>query len=127
MSYPKDFIWGVATSAGQIEGGWNEDGRTPSVWDTFAEKPGKIFRGETPHIACDSYHRYARDIENMKKLGVNSYRMSIAWSRVMPQGTGAVNDKGLDYYKRVLTGLREAGIMPNVTLYHGDLPQVLEE
>ena len=127
MPYPKNFIWGVATSAGQIEGGWNEDGRTPSVWDTFAEKPGKIFRGETPHIACDSYHRYDRDIENMKKLGVDSYRMSIAWSRVLPQGTGAVNEKGLDYYKRVLTGLREAGIMPNVTLYHWDLPQVLEE
>lgn len=127
MAFPKDFIWGVATSAGQIEGGWNEDGRTPSVWDTFSEKPGKIFCGQKPHIACDSYHRYQRDIENMKKLGVDSHRLSISWSRVLPQGTGALNDAGVDYYKRVFTAMREAGIMPNVTLYHWDLPQVLED
>ena len=127
MTFSKDFIWGVATSAGQIEGGWDADGRTPSIWDTFSEKPGKIFHGETPHIACDSYHHYLRDIRNMKDLGVNSYRMSISWSRVLPQGTGPLNQAGLDYYKRVFTALREADILPNVTLYHWDLPQVLEE
>ena len=100
MPFPKNFIWGTATSAGQIEGGVWDDGRTPSIWDTFAAKPGKTHNGDTPVVACDSYHRFFdRDLPNLKALGVNSYRMSIAWSRVMPQGIGQLNDKGMDYYK----------------------------
>jgi len=102
MSFPKNFLWGTATSAAQIEGGAFEDGRTASIWDTFSKKEGKIFNQETPTIACDSYHRYMRDISNLVKLGVNSYRFSICWSRVMPDGTGRINPKGLDYYKKVL-------------------------
>ena len=88
MAFPKDFLWGTATSAGQIEGGVTADGRTPSIWDTMAKKPGKIFGGHTPEIACDSYHRFDRDLQNLCDLGVNSYRMSISWSRVMPNGIG---------------------------------------
>lgn len=127
MPFSKDFIWGVATSAGQIEGAAELDGRKPSIWDTFSRTPGKVFGGQTPDIACDSYHRYMRDIDNLKKLGVDSYRMSISWSRVLPDGKGKLNDAGLDYYKRVFNALLENGIMPNVTLYHWDLPQALED
>ena len=127
MPFPKGFIWGTATSAGQVEGGALEGGRTPSIWDTFAEKQGKIADGTTPAVACDSYNRFDRDLENLVRLGVDSYRMSISWSRVLPQGTGALNPIGVDYYKRCMTKLLEHGIMPNVTLYHWDLPQVLED
>lgn len=127
MSFPKDFIFGVATSAGQIEGGAFDDGRSPSIWDVFAAKPGKTFNGCLPTIACDSYHRFDRDLKNLCDLGVDSYRMSISWSRVLPDGVGKLNDKGMDYYKRVFESLNEHGIMPNVTLYHWDLPQVLED
>lgn len=125
--YSKDFLWGLATSAGQVEGAAKEDGRTPSIWDAFAEKPGKIFNGETPEVACDSYHLFDRDVAMLKQIGVNSYRMSISWSRVLPQGVGTLNPKGLDYYKSCFEKLLEAGIRPNITLYHWDLPQVLEE
>lgn len=100
MPFPKDFLWGCATSAGQIEGGAFEDGRTASIWDTFAAKPGKTFGGETPTVACDSYHKFDRDLRNMKALGLNAYRMSISWSRVLPDGTGQLNQKGMDYYRR---------------------------
>lgn len=127
MAFPKNFVWGASTSATQVEGGAAEDGRTPSIWDTFAQKPGKIFQGQTPAVACDSYHQYRRDIGNLKKLGVNSYRMSISWSRVLPGGTGALNPAGMDYYRRIFEELQQAGITPNVTLYHWDLPQVLED
>lgn len=127
MAFPKDFLWGTATSAGQIEGGYLQDGRTPSIWDEFSKKPGKIFNNETPSIACDSYNRYMEDINNLILLGVNSYRFSISWSRVMPDGTGKINQKGLDYYKKIIDELRKNNITPNVTLYHWDLPQVLEE
>ncbi len=127
MSFPKHFLWGTATSAGQVEGGAFDDGRTPSIWDTFAATPGKTHDGELPTIACDSYHYFDRDVRNLANLGVNSYRMSISWSRVLPQGTGAVNDRGLDYYKRAFESLLQNGITPNVTLYHWDLPQVLED
>ena len=125
--FPKDFIWGVATSAGQIEGGALQDGRGKSIWDVFAETPGKIFGGHTPSVACDSYNRFDRDLEMLKFLGVDSYRLSMSWSRVLPEGTGKINDKGMDYYKRIFEKLLEAGIKPNVTLYHWDLPQALEE
>ena len=125
--FPKDFIWGVATSAGQIEGGALQDGRGKSIWDVFAETPSKIFGGHTPSVACDSYNRFDRDLEMLKFLGVDSYRLSMSWSRVLPEGTGKLNDKGMDYYKNVFEKLLEAGIKPNVTLYHWDLPQALEE
>ena len=105
MPFPKDFVWGVSTSAGQIEGAAELDGRKPSIWDTFSRMPGKVFGGQTPDIACDSYHRYMRDIDNLKKLGVDSYRMSISWSRVLPNGKGKLNEAGLDYYKRVFDAL----------------------
>ncbi len=127
MPFPKSFLWGTATSAGQIEGGAMDDGRTLSIWDTFAAKPGKTHGGITPAVACDSYHRFDRDLQNMVDLGVDSYRLSISWSRVLPQGVGQLNDKGMDYYKRVFNGLLNRGITPNVTLYHWDLPQVLED
>ena len=128
MPFPKDFIFGVATSAAQIEGAAREDGRTPSIWDVFAETPGKTFQGETPAVACDSYHRFFdRDLPSLKALGVDSYRLSISWSRVMPEGIGPLNPKGVDYYRRVFEALLENSIIPNVTLYHWDLPQVLED
>ncbi len=128
MPFPKNFIFGTATSAGQIEGAAREDGRTPSIWDVFAETPGKTFRGETPAVACDSYHRFFdRDLPSLKALGVDSYRMSISWSRVMPEGIGPLNPKGVDYYRCVFEALLENNIIPNVTLYHWDLPQVLED
>ena len=128
MPFTKNFIFGTATSAGQIEGGAFEDGRTASIWDTFARVPGKIFNDQTPDVACDSYHRFFdRDLANLKALGVDSYRMSISWSRVLPEGVGALNQKGVDYYRRVFEALLENNIIPNVTLYHWDLPQVLED
>ena len=127
MPFPKSFLWGTATSAGQIEGAAFDDGRTPSIWDTFAQKPGKTHNGDLPTIACDSYHRFDRDLESLCNLGVNSYRLSISWSRVMPNGVGQLNEKGMDYYKRVFEALNSHGIIPNVTLYHWDLPQVLED
>ena len=123
----KDFLWGVSTSAGQIEGAVSQDGRTPSIWDTFSKIPGKIVNDHTPDIACDSYNRFDRDLESLKFLGVNTYRFSISWSRVLPDGTGKLNPKGVDYYKRMVEKLNNAGIIPNVTLYHWDLPQVLED
>ena len=127
MPFPKNFIWGTATSAGQIEGGAFEDGRTPSIWDAHAAKPGKIHNNDTPTVACDSYHKFDRDLKNLIGLGVNSYRFSISWSRVLPNGVGQLNDKGMDYYKRMIEQLNQNGIAPNITLYHWDLPQVLEE
>ena len=127
MAFPKNFLWGTATSAGQIEGGALDDGRTPSIWDTLATKPGRIHNNSTPAVACDSYHKFDRDLKNLIDLGVNSYRFSISWSRVMPNGVGPLNDKGMDYYKRVIERLNKNNIAPNVTLYHWDLPQVLED
>ena len=109
MAFPKNFLWGTATSAGQIEGGVLSDGRTPSIWDTMAQKPGKIFGGHTPEIACDSYHQFDRDLKNLCDLGVNSYRLSISWSRVMPNGTGEVNQAGIDYYRRAFEALLQKG------------------
>lgn len=126
MNYPKDFLWGVSTAAAQIEGGASDDGRSPSIWDIFAQKH-KVVNAKYFPTTCNSYHLFARDLENLKKLGVNSYRMSISWSRVLPEGKGKLNTKGIDYYKQVFDGLLSAGIQPNVTLYHWDLPQVLEE
>jgi len=127
LDFPKDFVWGAATASYQIEGAVREDGRGPSIWDTFSHTPGKVFGNHNGDVACDSYHRYGEDIALLKQLGVKAYRFSIAWPRIYPQGTGEVNPKGLDYYRRVIDGLLEAGIEPCVTLYHWDLPQALQD
>ena len=124
---PEGFAWGVATSSYQIEGAVAEDGRQPSIWDTFSHTPGKVACGATGDLACDHYHRWRDDIEIMKKLGVDAYRFSIAWPRVVPLGEGPVNPAGLAFYDRLVDALLEAGITPYPTLYHWDLPQALQD
>lgn len=124
---PKDFIWGAATAAYQIEGAWNEDGKGESVWDRFAHTPGKIKNNDNGDIACDSYRRYPEDIALLQKLNLKSYRFSISWPRIQASGSGAANAKGLDYYKRLTDALLAAGIRPMATLYHWDLPQALQD
>ncbi|MFC9271632.1 GH1 family beta-glucosidase [Streptomyces zhihengii] len=123
---PHDFAWGTATSAYQIEGAVAEDGRSPSIWDTFSHTPGKIDNDDHGDTACDHYHRWREDIALMKELGTNAYRFSAAWPRVVPGGDGPVNDRGLDFYDRLVDGLLEAGITPSLTVYHWDLPQALQ-
>src|SRR5450631_1398226 len=120
-SFPDGFLWGCATASYQIEGGAAEDGRKPSVWDTFSKTPGKVANGDTGDVADDSYHRYKEDIGLLKWLGVKTYRMSVAWPRVFPDGTGKPNEKGIAYYERVIDELVAAGIAPYVTLFHWDL------
>ncbi|WP_299028708.1 GH1 family beta-glucosidase [uncultured Thermanaerothrix sp.] len=127
LQFPPDFLWGAATSAYQIEGAWNEDGKGLSIWDTFAHQPGNIWQNQNGDIACDHYHRWQEDINVMKAMGLKAYRFSIAWSRIFPEGTGRVNFKGLDFYQRLIDGLLRAGIEPFVTLYHWDLPQALQD
>src|SRR6266511_1796832 len=122
-----DFVWGAATSAYQIEGAAGEDGRAPSIWDTFCQVPGAIDNGDSGAEACDHYHRWPRDIALMGELGLDAYRFSVAWPRVLPEGTGAVNQAGLDFYDRLVDGLLAAGIRPFTTLYHWDLPQALQD
>ncbi|MFH8926974.1 GH1 family beta-glucosidase [Streptomyces pristinaespiralis] len=124
---PQDFAWGTATSAYQIEGAVAEDGRSPSIWDTFSHTPGKIAGDDHGDVACDHYHRWREDIALMKQLGTNAYRLSVAWPRVVPGGDGAVNAKGLDFYDHLVDGLLDAGITPSVTVYHWDLPQALQD
>lgn len=125
LSFPKDFQWGCATSAYQIEGAVEVDGRGSTNWDVFAHTQGKIADGNTGDVACDSYHRYPEDTRLLTQLGVSSYRMSIAWSRIFPEGRGTPNQKGVDHYNRVIDGLLAAGIQPHITLFHWDLPQAL--
>ena len=126
-SFPKDFVWGTATSAYQIEGAVNEDGRGRSIWDTFAHTPGKIEDHTTADRANDHYHRYKQDVGLIRELGAKAYRFSIAWPRVFPEGGGAPNPKGLDFYDRLVDELLKNGIEPFATLYHWDLPQALED
>ena len=125
--FPEDFIWGAATSSYQIEGAYNEDGKGESIWDRFAHTPGKIFEGHTGDIACDHYHRYKEDVQLMKEIGIKSYRFSISWPRIFPDGKGKPNEKGVDFYKRLTDLLLENGITPAVTLYHWELPQKLQD
>ncbi|NXY99597.1 family 1 glycosylhydrolase, partial [Streptomyces sp. BR123] len=127
LRFPEHFRWGTATAAYQIEGAAGEDGRTPSIWDTFSHTAGKVRNGDTGDIAADHYHRVSEDIALMRRLGVTDYRFSIAWPRVQPTGRGPADQKGLDFYRRLTDGLREAGIRPVATLYHWDLPQELED
>ncbi|MEO8155353.1 MAG: family 1 glycosylhydrolase, partial [Rhizobacter sp.] len=127
LKFPPGFAWGVATSAYQIEGAANEDGRGQSIWDTFSHAPGNTFEGHTGDVACDHYHRYREDIDLIASLGVDAYRFSIAWPRVQPAGKGAWNDKGLDFYDRLVDALLAKGIAPHATLYHWDLPQALQD
>jgi beta-glucosidase len=124
---PADFTWGVATAAYQIEGAANEDGRSPSIWDTFCRVPGAVAGGENGDVACDHYHRWPEDIGLMRRLGVDAYRFSIAWPRVVPGGDGPVNARGIGFYDRLTDALLEAGITPFPTLYHWDLPQALQD
>ncbi|MFF4852784.1 GH1 family beta-glucosidase [Streptomyces sp. NPDC001194] len=124
---PPEFAWGTATSAYQIEGAVAEDGRAPSIWDTFSHTPGAVDGGHTGDTACDHYHRWREDIALMRELGTNAYRMSVAWPRVVPGGDGPANAKGLAFYDRLVDGLLDAGITPSVTLYHWDLPQALQD
>jgi beta-glucosidase len=125
--FPSDFVWGAATSAYQIEGAVDVDGRGESIWDTFCKRPGAVLNGDSGAVACDFYHRYPQDIELMRTLGIDAFRFSIAWPRVLPEGRGRVNQVGLDFYDRFVDELLAAGIRPFATLYHWDLPQALED
>ncbi len=127
LVFPPGFTFGSATAAYQVEGAAREDGRGPSIWDTFSHTPGKVRDGDTGDVACDHYHRWEADLDLMAELGLDAYRFSIAWSRIMPTGTGSVNQAGLDFYSRLVDGLLERGIRPVATLYHWDLPQTLED
>ena len=125
--FPHNFLWGAASAAYQVEGAWNEDGKGESIWDRFSHTPGKINDGNTADIACDHYHRYEEDIALMRQIGLKAYRFSTAWSRVLPNGRGRVNPKGLDFYDRLVDRLCASNIEPLLTLYHWDLPQALQD
>jgi beta-glucosidase len=127
LQFPKDFLFGSATASYQIEGAVDEDGRGPSIWDTFSRTPGKVLNGDTGDVADDHYHRLDQDLDLMRSLGLQAYRFSIAWPRIQPTGRGEANAKGLDFYSRLVDGLLERGIRPVATLYHWDLPQALED
>ncbi|GAB7192389.1 GH1 family beta-glucosidase [Kineococcus sp. NUM-3379] len=125
--FPDGFAWGAATSAYQVEGAVDEDGRGPSVWDAFSASPGRTADGGTGEVACDHYHRYPEDLDMLARLGVRSYRFSISWPRVQPTGSGPVNTAGMDFYQRLVGGLLARGITPVATLWHWDTPQALQE
>lgn len=125
--FPANFIFGVATSSFQIEGATFEDGRGPSIWDTFCAEPGRISDGSNGEVACDHYHRLESDLDMIQSLGVGAYRFSVAWPRIQPSGTGEVNEAGLAFYERLVDGLNARGIEPHLTLYHWDLPQKLQD
>jgi beta-glucosidase len=127
LVFPTEFLWGAATAAYQVEGAVAEDGRTPSIWDTFSHTPGRVLEGDTGDVACDHYHRYREDVDLMSRLGLSSYRFSVSWSRVQPGGRGPLNQAGVDFYRRLIDELEERDILPWLTLYHWDLPQELED
>lgn len=122
-TFPDRFIWGAATASYQIEGAVREEGRSPSIWDTFSHTPGKTWNGDTGDVACDHYHHVEQDVALMRELGLDAYRFSIAWPRIIPDGTGAANQAGIDFYSRLVDTLLDNGITPVVTLYHWDLPR----
>ncbi|WP_410646155.1 GH1 family beta-glucosidase [Amycolatopsis sp. cmx-4-54] len=126
LHLPADFLWGAATAAYQVEGAVDADGRLPSIWDDFVRVPGAVLNGDTADVACDHYRRWPEDLAIMKKLGLDAYRFSVAWPRVIPSGRGAVNPAGLDFYDRLVDALLDAGIRPFATLFHWDLPSALE-
>ena len=126
--FPEGFLWGAATAAYQIEGAWDEDGKGESIWDRFTHRPYTVLHGDTGDVACDHYHRMPDDVALMQELGLRSYRFSISWPRVLPRrGRGAVNERGLDFYERLVDHLLDAGIVPNATLNHWDLPQAVQD
>ncbi|MDI5944201.1 family 1 glycosylhydrolase, partial [Micromonospora sp. DH15] len=124
--FPEGFVWGSATASYQIEGAATEDGRGPSIWDTYSHTPGRTLNGDTGDVAADHYHRWAEDLGHIAELGLSAYRFSISWPRVQPGGSGAFNRAGLDFYSRLVDGLLERGVRPVATMYHWDLPQELE-
>ena len=127
LDFGRDFKWGVASAAYQIEGAWNADGKGPSIWDTFTHKKGKIKNGDTGDVSCDFYHSYASDLTLVKKMNFDVNRFSLSWSRIIPEGTGKVNEAGIDFYNRVIDRCLELGLEPWITLFHWDLPQALED
>ncbi len=127
VQFPQGFLWGSATASYQIEGAAHEDGRLPSIWDTFSRTPGCVANGDTGDVACDHYHRYKQDVAMIADLGVHAYRFSVAWPRVIPTGDGEINPAGLDFYSRLVDELLEKGVVPHLTLYHWDLPQTLQD
>ena len=126
LPFPADFLWGAATSAYQIEGSPLADGAGPSIWHEFAHTPGRVRANETGDVACDHYHRYREDIARMRELGLSAYRFSVSLSRVLPEGRGRINPRGLGFYERLVDALLEHGIQPMLTLYHWDLPAALD-
>jgi beta-glucosidase len=127
LDFPKDFLWGTATASYQVEGATYEGGRGECIWDTFSRKPGAVYAGENGNVACDQYHRYKEDVSLMAELGFNSYRFSIAWPRILPQGRGRINPEGIAYYRNLCEELHKNNITACATIYHWDLPQVLED
>jgi beta-glucosidase len=125
--FPKDFKWGAATAAFQIEGASSADGRTDSIWDTFCRTPGKVANGDDGTRACEHYTRWPQDLDIVKSLGLDAYRFSVSWPRIQPTPDGKVNQKGLDFYKKLVDGMLERGLAPFMTIYHWDLPQYLQD
>jgi beta-glucosidase len=125
--FPADFVWGASTAAYQIEGAAEEDGKGPSIWDTFVRRPGAVRDGHTGAVACDHYHRFEEDVALMRRLGLDAYRFSLSWPRILPTGAGRVEPRGLDFYDRLVDALLDAGVEPTPTLFHWDLPQALED
>ena len=125
--FPKDFVWGGATASYQVEGAWNEDGKSENIWDRFSHTPGNVLNNDSGDIACNHYHLWQNDINLMKSLNLKAYRFSTSWARILPDGTGRANQAGIDFYNKLVDGLLEAGIEPYLTLYHWDLPQVLQD
>ena len=118
MSFKKDFAWGTATASYQVEGAYNEDGKGLNWWDTFSHIPGKVQNNDNGDVACDNYHRYEEDVKLMAKIGIKAYRFSISWARIIPEGTGKINQKGIDFYNNLINCLIAHGIEPYITVYH---------
>jgi len=125
-TFPKNFTWGTATSAFQIEGAWQTGGKGPSIWDAFCQIPGKVYNGDTGNVACDHFHKFKEDIALMKEMGLKAYRFSISWPRIQPTGVGKANNEGIAFYDRIINELLKHDIEPWVTLYHWDLPLALQ-